>query len=84
MRNKGSLIEGYDGDLTLVTLKHDESSTTLIRTKVITPYAVELTGCLKSTPSLMGKAATRSRGALRGIPVTLPGSAGRALGLNDE
>jgi len=83
MRNKGSLIEGYDGDLTLVDLEtrrviNDSDTWTKVGW---TPYAGrELTGWPVYT-IVDGVVVHRREvgGALRGIPMALPGSAGRAL-----
>ena len=83
MRNKGSLIEGYDGDLTLVDFKtrrviNDSDTWTKVGW---TPYAGrELTGWPVYT-IVEGVVVHRREvgGALRGMPMALPGSAGRAL-----
>ena len=83
MRNKGSLIEGYDGDLTLVDLEtrrviNDSDTWTKVGW---TPYAGrELTGWPVYT-IVDGVVVHRREvgGALRGMPMALPGSAGRAL-----
>ena len=83
MKNKGSLIEGYDGDLTLVDLEtrrviNDSDTWTTVGW---TPYAGrELTGWPVYT-IVEGVVVHRREvgGALRGMPMALPGSAGRAL-----
>ena len=83
MKNKGSLIEGYDGDLTIVDLEtrrviNDSDTWTTVGW---TPYAGrELTGWPMYT-IVDGVVVHRRElgGELRGIPIALPGSAGRAL-----
>ena len=63
MKNKGSLIEGYDGDLTLVDLENRRTITDADTwTKVgWTPYdGMELTGG-QCTPSLMEILSTSAR-----------------------
>ncbi len=83
MKNKGSLIEGYDGDLTLVDLEtrrviNDSDTWTTVGW---TPYAGrELTGWPMYT-IVEGVVVHRREegGTLRGVPMALPGSAGRAL-----
>jgi len=83
MKNKGSLIEGYDGDLTLVDLEtrrviNDSDTWTTVGW---TPYAGrELTGWPMYT-IVDGVVVHRREvgGTLRGVPMALPGSAGRAL-----
>ncbi len=83
MRNKGSLIEGYDGDLTIVDLEtrrviNDSDTWTAVGW---TPYAGrELTGWPVYT-IVDGVVVHRREagGELRGVPMALPGSAGRAL-----
>lgn len=83
MKNKGSLIEGYDGDLTLVDLEtrrviNDSDTWTRVGW---TPYAGrELTGwpiytIVDGTVVHMREAG----GSLRGMPMALPGSTGKAL-----
>ena len=86
IKNKGSLVEGFDGDLTLVDLEHNrviQDSDTW--TKVgWTPYAgMELTGWPIYT-IVDGNIVHKREidGSLRGIPVTLPGSTGRLLQFN--
>ena len=83
MKNKGSLIEGYDGDLTIVDLEtrrviNDSDTWTTVGW---TPYAGrELTGWPMYT--IVDEVVVHRRelgGELRGIPIALPGSAGRAL-----
>ena len=86
IKNKGSLVEGFDGDLTLVDLENNrviQDSDTW--TKVgWTPYAgMELTGWPIYTivdGNIVHK--REISGSLRGIPVTLPGSTGRLLKFN--
>ena len=83
MRNKGSLIEGYDGDLTLVDLEtrrviNDSDTWTRVGW---TPYAGrELTGWPIYT-IVDGKIVHKREpsGPLRGVAVAGPGSAGRAI-----
>ena len=83
MKNKGSLIEGYDGDLTIVDLEtrrviNDSDTWTTVGW---TPYAGrELTGWPMYT-IVDGVVVHRRElgGELKGIPIALPGSAGRAL-----
>jgi len=83
MKNKGSLIEGNDGDLTLVDLEtrrtiRDADTWTRVGW---TPYdGMELTGWPMYTV-VDGKVVHKRvvGGALRGEPVASPGSAGRAL-----
>ncbi|MGB1467771.1 MAG: dihydroorotase [Candidatus Thalassarchaeaceae archaeon] len=86
IKNKGSLVEGFDGDLTLVDLENNrviQDSDTW--TKVgWTPYAgMELTGWPIYT-IVDGNIVHKREidGSLRGIPVTLPGSTGRLLKFN--
>jgi len=83
MKNKGSLIEGYDGDLTLVDLEtrrviNDSDTWTTVGW---TPYAGrELTGWPMYT--IVDGVVVHKReagGGLRGMPMALPGSTGRAL-----
>ncbi len=86
IKNKGSLVEGFDGDLTLVDLENNrviQDSDTW--TKVgWTPYAgMELTGWPIYT-IVDGNIVHKREidGSLRGIPVALPGSTGRLLKFN--
>ena len=86
IKNKGSLVEGFDGDLTLVDLENNrviQDSDTW--TKVgWTPYAgMELTGWPIYT-IVDGNIVHKREidGSLRGIPVTLPGSTGRLVKFN--
>ena len=86
IKNKGSLVEGFDGDLTLVDLENNrviQDSDTW--TKVgWTPYAgMELTGWPIYT-IVDGNIVHKREidGSLRGIPVALPGSTGRLLQFN--
>ena len=86
IKNKGSLVEGFDGDLTLVDLENNrviQDSDTW--TKVgWTPYAgMELTGWPIYT-IVDGNIVHKREigGSLRGIPVTLPGTTGRLLKFN--
>ena len=86
IKNKGSLVEGFDGDLTLVDLENNrviQDSDTW--TKVgWTPYAgMELTGWPIYT-IVDGNIVHKREidGSLRGIPMTLPGSTGRLLKFN--
>ena len=83
MENKGSLIEGYDGDLTLVDL---ETRRTIIDDDVWTrvgwtPYAgMELTGLPMWT--IVDGIPVHKRtpgGSFRGEAIGAPGCAGRAL-----
>ncbi len=83
MKNKGSLIEGYDGDLTLVDLHTRRTITDADTWTRVgwTPYnEMELTGWPMYT-IVDGKVVHKrvAGGALRGVPVASPGSAGRAL-----
>ena len=83
MKNKGSLIEGYDGDLTLVDLQTRRTITDADTWTRVgwTPYdGMELTGWPMYT-IVDGRVVHKRRagGALRGVPVASPGSAGRAL-----
>ena len=86
MENKGSLIEGYDGDLTLVDLENRRTITDADTwTKVgWTPYdGMELTGWPTYTivdGDLVHK--READGALRGTPIARPGSTGRVLKFN--
>jgi dihydroorotase len=83
MENKGSLIEGYDGDLTLVDLETRRSiSDADVWTRVgWTPYAgMELTGLPMWT--IVDGIPVHKRtvgGSFRGEAIGAPGSAGRAL-----
>jgi len=83
VKNKGSLIEGYDADLTLVDLEeHRIIQDSDTWTKVgWTPYAgMELTGWPMYTivdGNIVHK--RKPGGALKGIPVASPGSTGRVL-----
>ena len=83
MKNKGSLIEGYDGDLTLVDLQTRRTITDSDTWTRVgwTPYdGMALTGWPMYT-IVDGKIVHKREvdGALRGVPVATPGSAGRAL-----
>ena len=83
MQNKGSLTEGYDGDLTLVDLHTSRTITDADTWTRVgwTPYnEMELTGWPMYTV-VDGKVVHKrmAGGALRGVPVASPGSAGRAL-----
>ena len=86
IKNKGSLIEGFDGDLTLVDLENHriiQDSDTWTRVGW-TPYAgMELTGWPMYT-IIDGNVVHKrdSGGSLRGSPVALPGSTGRVLKFN--
>ena len=83
IQNKGSLIEGFDGDLTLVDLENHrviQDSDTWTRVGW-TPYAgMELTGWPMYT-IVDGNIVHKRElgGVLRGSPVALPGSTGRVL-----
>ena len=83
IQNKGSLIEGFDGDLTIVDLETSRAITDSDTwTKVgWTPYdGMELTGWPRYT-IVDGEVVHKREvdGALRGVPVATPGSVGRAL-----
>ena len=83
MQNKGSLTEGYDGDLTLVDLHTSRTITDADTWTRVgwTPYnEMELTGWPMYTV-VDGKVVHKrvAGGALRGVPIASPGSAGRAL-----
>ena len=83
MKNKGALIEGNDGDLTLVDLETRRTITDADTWTRVgwTPYdGMELTGWPMYTV-VDGKVVHKRvvGGALRGEPVASPGSAGRAL-----
>ena len=83
IQNKGSLIEGYDGDLALVDLQASRTFTDSDTwTKVgWTPYdGMELVGWPRYT-IVDGEIVHKREvdGDLRGTPVASPGSAGRAL-----
>jgi dihydroorotase len=83
IQNKGSLIEGYDGDLALVDLEAKRTITDSDTwTKVgWTPYdGMELVGWPSYT-IVDGEVVHKREidGALRGLPVASPGSVGRAL-----
>ena len=86
IKNKGSLIEGFDGDLTLVDLENHriiQDSDTWTRVGW-TPYAgMELTGWPMYT-IIDGNVVHKrdSGGSLRGSSVALPGSTGRVLKFN--
>ena len=86
IKNKGSLIEGFDGDLTLVDLENHriiQDSDTWTRVGW-TPYAgMELTGWPMYT-IVDGNVVHKrdSGGPLRGSSVALPGSTGRVLKFN--
>jgi dihydroorotase len=83
IQNKGSLIEGFDGDLTLVDLENHriiQDSDTWTRVGW-TPYSgMELTGWPMYT-IVDGNIVHKRElgGSLRGSPVALPGSTGRVL-----
>ena len=86
IKNKGSLVEGFDGDLTLVDLENnriiqDQDTWTKVGW---TPYAgMELTGWPMYTivdGNIVHK--RQINGPLKGIPVALPGSTGRLLKFN--
>ena len=86
IKNKGSLIEGFDGDLTLVDLENHriiQDSDTWTRVGW-TPYdGMELTGWPMYTivdGNIVHK--RDSGGALRGSSVALAGSTGRVLKFN--
>ena len=86
IKNKGSLIEGFDGDLTLVDLENHriiQDSDTWTRVGW-TPYAgMELTGWPMYTIVDGNVVHKRDSGSsLRGSPVALPGSTGRVLKFN--
>ena len=83
MQNKGSLLEGYDGDLALVDLQTHRTITDADTWTRVgwTPYnGMELTGWPVYT-IVDGKVVHRrdAGGPLRGVPVASPGSVGRAL-----
>ena len=83
MKNKGSLIEGYDGDLALVDLRTRRTITDSDTWTRVgwTPYdGMELTGWPMYT-IVDGKVVHKREfgGALRGVPVASPGSSGRVL-----
>ena len=86
IKNKGSLIEGFDGDLTLVDLENHriiQDSDTWTRVGW-TPYdGMELTGWPMYT-IVDGNVVHKrdSGGALRGSSVALAGSTGRVLKVN--
>ena len=83
MENKGSLTEGYDGDLTLVDLETRRTITDAdVWTRVgWTPYAgMELTGLPMWT--IVDGIPVHKRtvgGSFRGEAIGVPGSAGRAI-----
>lgn len=83
MENKGSLIEGYDGDLTLIDLETRRTITDEdVWTRVgWTPYAgMELTGLPMWT--IVDGIPVHKRtpgGSFRGQAIGVPGCAGRAL-----
>tara|TARA_B100001250_G_scaffold310253_1_gene272185 strand:- start:159 stop:449 length:291 start_codon:yes stop_codon:yes gene_type:complete len=83
IQNKGSLIEGYDGDLALVDLETRRTITdgdTWTRVGW-TPYdGMELTGWPRLT-IVDGEIVHKREvdGPLRGVPVAPAGSVGRAL-----
>ena len=86
MQNKGSLIEGYDGDLTLVDLENRRTITDADTwTKVgWTPYdGMELTGWPMYT-IVDGELVHKREvgGPLRGTPIAKPGSTGKVLKFN--
>ena len=83
IQNKGSLIEGYDGDLAIVDLEASRKITDSDTwTKVgWTPYhGMELVGWPRYT-IVDGEVVHRREvdGDIRGVPVASPGSTGRAL-----
>ena len=86
IKNKGSLIEGFDGDLTLVDLENHriiQDSDTWTRVGW-TPYdGIELTGWPMYT-IVDGNVVHKrdSGGSLRGSSVALAGSTGRVLKFN--
>tara|TARA_B100000927_G_scaffold55209_1_gene42171 strand:- start:622 stop:912 length:291 start_codon:yes stop_codon:yes gene_type:complete len=83
IQKKGSLIEGYDADLTLVDLETKRTITDADTWTRVgwTPYhGMELTGWPRYTivdGEIVHK--REENGALRGLPVAPPGSVGRAL-----
>ncbi|MEE2812077.1 MAG: dihydroorotase [Candidatus Thermoplasmatota archaeon] len=83
MENKGSLIEGYDGDLTLVDLETRRTITDADTWTRVgwTPYAgMELTGLPMWT--IVDGIPVHKRtpdGSFRGEAIVAPGSVGRAL-----
>ena len=83
IQKKGSLIEGNDGDLTIVDLESERTITDSDTWTRVgwTPYdGMELTGWPRFT--IVDGEVVHKRdvsGPLRGTPVALPGSAGRAL-----
>ena len=83
MKNKGSLLEGFDGDLTLVDLETRRTITDAdVWTRVgWTPYAgMELTGLPMWT--IVDGAPVHKRtvgGSFRGEAIGSPGCAGRAI-----
>ena len=83
IQKKGSLIEGNDGDLTIVDLESERTITDSDTWTRVgwTPYdGMELTGWPRFT--IVDGEVVHKRdvsGSLRGTPVALPGSAGRAL-----
>lgn len=83
IEKKGSLIEGFDGDLTLVDMEKNRTITDADTWTRVgwTPYSGRsLTGWPIYT-IVDGKVVHKREpgGELRGIPVASPGSAGRAL-----
>ena len=83
IQNKGSLLEGYDGDLALVDLQTHRTITDADTWTRVgwTPYnGMELTGWPVYT-IVDGKVVHKrdAAGPLRGVPVASPGSVGRAL-----
>ena len=83
IQNKGSLVEGYDGDLAIVDLEASRKITDSDTwTKVgWTPYhGMELVGWPRYT-IVDGEVVHRREvdGDVRGVPVASPGSTGRAL-----
>ena len=83
IQNKGSLVEGYDGDLALVDLETSRTITDSDTwTKVgWTPYdGMDLVGWPRYT-IVDGEIVHKREvdGSLRGVPVAPPGSVGRAL-----
>lgn len=83
IQNKGSLIVGYDGDLTLVNLQKRRTITDSDTWTRVgwTPYSgMALTGWPMYTIVDGNVVHKRDpRGPIRGIPVASPGSAGRVL-----
>lgn len=83
IQNKGSLVEGYDGDLALVDLETSQTITDSDTWTRVgwTPYdGMELVGWPRYT-IVDGEVVHKREvgGELRGTPVASPGSAGRVL-----